>query len=121
MACTLVAEQEDYRLARLADFLGEALETEPLPSRAVLERTPVTPAMATLELGGGKKQKLRPGDILGALTGEGGIAGDQVGKIKVLANNAYVAVRRDVARAALDQLANGKLKGRSFRARRISR
>ncbi|MEQ6917068.1 ATP-dependent RNA helicase DbpA [Halomonas aquatica] len=121
MACTLVAEQEDYRLARLADFLGESLETEPLPSRAVLDRSPFTPAMTTLELGGGKKQKLRPGDILGALTGEGGIAGDQVGKIKVLANSAYVAVRRDVARAALDQLGNGKLKGRSFRARRISR
>ncbi|WP_163558000.1 ATP-dependent RNA helicase DbpA [Halomonas sp. NO4] len=121
VACTLVTEQEDYRLARLADFLGETLETEPLPSRAVLERSPVTPAMTTLQLGGGKKQKLRPGDILGALTGEGGIAGDRVGKIKVLANSAYVAVERDVARAALDRLCNGTLKGRSFRARRISR
>ncbi|MGM0537003.1 MAG: ATP-dependent RNA helicase DbpA [Pseudomonadota bacterium] len=120
-ACTLLTEQEDYRLARLAELLGEALETEPLPSRAVLARQPFRPAMATLQLGGGKKQKLRPGDILGALTGDGGVAADQVGKIKVLANSAYVAVRRDVAAAALDQLGNGRLKGRSFRARRISR
>ncbi|MDZ7854336.1 MAG: DbpA RNA binding domain-containing protein [Halomonas sp.] len=121
VACTLLSEQEDYRLAKLAELLGETLETEPLPPRAVLERQPLRPAMATLQLGGGKKQKLRPGDILGALTGEGGIAGEQVGKIKVLANSAYVAVRRDVADAALDQLGSGKLKGRNFRARRISR
>lgn len=121
VACTLVAEQEEYRLARLADFLGETLAPEPLPARAVLERAPFTPAMATLELGAGKKQKVRPGDILGALTGEGGINGDQVGKIKVLATRAYVAVRRDVVAAALDQLANGRIKGRSFRARRIRR
>lgn len=120
VACTLVSEQDDYRLARLADVLGETFETQPLPGREVLERAPFTPAMATLQLGGGKKQKLRPGDILGALTGEGGIAGDQVGKIKVLANSAYVAVRREVAAAALEQLSAGKLKGRSFRARRIS-
>ncbi len=66
---------------------------------------------------GGKKQKLRPGDILGALTGENGIAGKQVGKIHILDNWAYVAVNRDVAKVALKKLSEGKLKGRSFRAR----
>lgn len=119
LAGTLVSEQDDYRLARLAEVLGETFEIQPLPGREVLERAPFKPTMVTLQLGGGKKQKLRPGDILGALTGEGGIAGDQVGKIKVLANSAYVAVRREVAGVALEQLGNGKLKGRSFRARRI--
>ncbi|KAA0011918.1 ATP-dependent RNA helicase DbpA [Billgrantia pellis] len=121
MACTLVTERESYRLERLVEFLGEPLEEAPLPPRDVLAQVPFKPDMATLQLDGGKKQKVRPGDILGALTGDGGIAGDQVGKIKVLERSAYVAVQREVAKAALAQLGTGKLKGRSFRARRISR
>ena len=73
------------------------------------------------QLGAGKKQKVRPGDILGALTGEAGLAGDQVGRIKVLANSAYVAVRREVADRALARLLDGRIKGRLVRVRRVSR
>ena len=120
IACTLVGEGEDFRLARLTDFLGEPLEEASLPPRAVLGREPLEPPMATLQIGAGKKQKVRPGDILGALTGEAGLAGDQVGRIKVLANSAYVAVQREVAAQALERLINGRIKGRSFRARRVS-
>jgi ATP-independent RNA helicase DbpA len=121
IACTLVGEGEEYRLERLADFLGEPLEEAPLPPRSVLSREPLVPPMATLQLGSGKKQKVRPGDILGALTGEAGLAGDQVGKIKVLANSAFVAVRREVADVALARLLNGRIKGRRVRARRVGR
>nr|WP_240609817.1 ATP-dependent RNA helicase DbpA [Halomonas endophytica] len=121
VACTLVSEQEDYRLARLGEFLQQQLDVEPLPSRRALTGEPMIPAMVTLQLDGGKKQKVRPGDILGALTGDGGIRGDQIGKIKVLERSAYVAVQREVAQAALTQLSAGKLKGRSFRARLVSR
>jgi len=120
IACTLVGEGEAYRLARLTDFLGAPLEEATLPPRSVLDRAPLLPPMATLQIGGGKKQKVRPGDILGALTGEAGLAGDQVGRIKVLANSAYVAVQREVAAQALERLASGRIKGRSFRARRVS-
>ncbi|GGX89445.1 ATP-dependent RNA helicase [Litchfieldella qijiaojingensis] len=119
VAYTLLSEKEAYRLARLAEFLGQELEAEPLPTGRGREQAPFSPCMATLQLDGGKKHKLRPGDILGALTGEGGINGDQVGKIKVQERSAYVAVHRDVAKAALRKLSEGKLKGRSFRARRV--
>ncbi|GAB2779030.1 ATP-dependent RNA helicase DbpA [Halomonas shantousis] len=121
VAFTLITDREEHRLARLAEFLGQPAETEPLPPRSALERVPFLPRMATLQLDGGKKQKVRPGDILGALTGEDGISGDDVGKIKVLERSAYVAVNRDAARAALTKLGAGKLKGRSFRVRRIGR
>ena len=67
----------------------------------------------------GKRQKIRPGDILGALTGVDGIDGADVGKITVFANWAYVAVKSETAAAALKKLCNGKLKGRAIRARRI--
>ena len=99
-------------------FLGEPLACEPLPTLRGNPQ-PFTPRMTTLQLGAGKKQKVRPGDILGALTGEGGIAGDQVGKIALFDHQAYVAVQRDVARKALSRLAEGKIKGRSLRVRLV--
>jgi len=72
-----------------------------------------------LQIDGGKKQKLRAGDILGALTGEEGISGKEVGKIQLFDNFAYVAVSRDAAKRALKKLTEGKLKGRSFRVKQI--
>lgn len=107
----------DYKLTMLADYIKRSISSEALPPLSVLENKPVKPAMATLQIGGGKKQKLRPGDILGALTGDGGITGQQVGKIHMLDNWAYVAVSRDVVKVALKKLSEGKLKGRSFRVR----
>ncbi|WP_458525620.1 ATP-dependent RNA helicase DbpA [Onishia taeanensis] len=121
VAYTLYGPKEAFRLEKLGERLDETFVPEPLPSRQALAEAPFAPPMATLQIDGGRKQKVRPGDILGALTGEGGIAGDAVGKIKVQDRSTFVAVRREQAKAALDQLANGKLKGRSFRARRVSR
>ena len=71
--------------------------------------------MMTLRISGGTKQKLRAGDILGALTSENGITGQQVGKITLFDYCAYVAVNRDVAQIALNKLRNDKLKGKTFK------
>ncbi|MCP1367481.1 DbpA RNA binding domain-containing protein, partial [Halomonas sp. BBD48] len=120
-AYTLYTPDEGMRLVRLADYVGGDIDDSPLPSASLLEKRPPAPRMATLQVDGGRKQKLRPGDILGALTGDGSIAGTQVGKIKVLERSAYVAVEREVAKEALEKLATGKLKGKSFRARRVNR
>ena len=57
--------------------------------------------MVTLSIDGGRKNKLRPGDVLGALTGEAGISGSEVGKINVFNFYTYVAIRRGSAKAAL--------------------
>jgi len=62
---------------------------------------------------------VRPGDILGALTGKDGIAGNQVGKITVGSQSAYIAVEKEVGKRALKLLGEGKVKGRSFRVRVI--
>ncbi|NWF36223.1 ATP-dependent RNA helicase DbpA [Mariprofundus sp. KV] len=107
----------DYKLTMLSDYIKRPISSEALPPLSVLDNRPAKPAMATLQIGGGKKQKLRPGDILGALTGEGGITGKQVGKIHILDNWAYVAVSREVVKIALKKLTDGQLKGRSFRVR----
>ena len=73
----------------------------------------------TLCIAGGRKQKVRPGDILGALTGEAGIPGSAVGKIDVTDSQAYVAIEREFAKQALGRLINGRIKGRKFKVRRL--
>jgi len=119
IACTLYNEKESRKIAELEEYLGQSINIKSLPPFSLLDEPTYKPAMVTLLIDGGKKQKVRAGDILGALTGENGIDGKQVGKIQIFDNRAYVAVSCDVTKSALKKLAEGKLKGRSFRVRRI--
>jgi ATP-independent RNA helicase DbpA len=119
VAYTLFSEKERYRISLLEAHFDISIEGEPFPPDYLLEKPAYKPPMVTLLINGGKKQKVRPGDILGALTGEEGIPGTDVGKIDLFDNHAYVAVRRDGAKAALKKLTEGKLKGRNFRVRRL--
>jgi len=119
LACSLYSAKEHFKVDRLAKYLDQSLAGEPLPPLSVLDNPIMEPAMATLQIDSGKRQKIRPGDILGALTGADGIAGTQVGKINVFDNWAYVAVARAAATLALKKLGEGKLKGRTIRVRRI--
>jgi ATP-independent RNA helicase DbpA len=118
-AYSLISEKESYKVALLQDYLGQIIVAEPLPPLSLLEEEPGQPDMATLLIDGGKKQKVRPGDILGALTGKNGIPGSKVGKIDIFDNRAYVAIHVTLIEAALKKLTQGKLKGRSFRVRRL--
>lgn len=120
IACTLVTENESYKLRKLEECLNQSIEVEDLPRANKQDNIIMQPAMVTLQIDGGKKQKLRPGDILGALTGVNGITGQQVGKIHLFDIRAFVAVERDVANDALKKLTTGKMKGRIFKVRRIS-
>jgi len=75
------------------------------------------PPMVTLQIVGGRKEKIRPGDVLGALTGEAGFAAGQIGKINVNEFSTYVAVDRQIAEQALKRLAAGKVKGKKVKVR----
>ena len=77
------------------------------------------PPMVTIQIDGGRKDKVRPGDILGALTGDAGLDGSQIGKIDIFDRSSYVALEHDAARQALNYLANGKIKGRPAKARKV--
>ncbi|MCX7115104.1 MAG: ATP-dependent RNA helicase DbpA [Gammaproteobacteria bacterium] len=81
--------------------------------------TLILPEMVTLCLSEGKKDKIRPGDILGALTKEAGLAGDKIGKIDITALCSYVAVHRSQVDRAFQYLQNGKLKGRKVNVRKL--
>jgi ATP-independent RNA helicase DbpA len=118
MAWSLVAAAEMPRIAPIEARSGQAVRWRELPA-AGASQAPVTASMSTLCIDAGRQDKLRAGDVLGALTGDAGIAGDAVGKIDIFATRSYVAIRREQAAVALKRLRSGKIKGRSFRVRAI--
>ena len=119
IACTLYVNRESHRVDAVSEYLQQEIQPETLPGDDLLDQTPQAAPMVTLQIEGGKKRKLRPGDILGALTGSDGVAGDDVGKISIFDKSAYVAVRCQAAKSALRKLSEGELKGRKFRVRRL--
>ena len=118
LACSLFHESENYKIELLEAVLEQSLERIVIAPLDPGFR-PAQPSMATLQIDGGKKQKVRPGDLLGALTGENGIEGSAVGKISIFDRTAYVAIKRTSSKQALAVLNAGKIKGRSFRARKL--
>ncbi|MDB1125429.1 ATP-dependent RNA helicase DbpA [Vibrio algarum] len=117
MACSLFSSNEMHRVAQIDEYMDLPIEPIALPDEEVLSEATYQAEMVTIEISGGKKQKVRAGDILGALTGQDGIDGKKVGKINLFDMRSYVAVHKNVVKAALKKLENGKLKGRKFRAR----
>jgi ATP-independent RNA helicase DbpA len=117
LACSLFSEKDAYRVALIDEYMDFPITPVGLPGKEVLAEVPYQAAMVTIEIAGGKKQKVRAGDILGALTGENGIPGKDVGKINLFDMRSYVAVDKHVAKKALKKLESGKMKGRNFRAR----
>lgn len=122
-AYSLFSDKESYKIGLLEDYLNRTIESEDLPPESVLDQPVFSPLMTTIQIDGGKKQKVRPGDILGALTGKAqgkqAVEGKQVGKIQLFDNWAYVAVAKSVSKRALKKLSEGKLKGRTFRVREL--
>ena len=118
LALSLIAPNEVPRLNRVEDYVQQTLTLESLP---VTSHDPaeLQPQMVTLCIDGGRKEKLRPGDILGALTKDAGLSGDTIGKIDIFDFCAYVAVNARVAKKALQHLQQGKLKGKKFKARQV--
>ncbi|WP_350447519.1 ATP-dependent RNA helicase DbpA [Pseudomonas solani] len=119
LALSLVAPAEASRTQAIEDLQKAPLNWQRLDELVLKNRDPLLPPMATLCINGGRKEKVRPGDILGALTGEAGIPGAQVGKIAIFDFQAFVAVDRNIVKQALKRLSDGKIKGRSFKVRAL--
>jgi len=123
---SLASLDEMGRVGKIDEMQGVESVWHPL---ADLERThpgaderstePLSPPMVTLQILGGRKEKIRPGDVLGALTKDLGLDATSVGKIDINEFSTYVAVRRDVADEALKVLNAGRVKGRSVKVRRL--
>jgi ATP-independent RNA helicase DbpA len=104
-------------MQKIAEYQKTKLEIVSVPTHEIPTSRPSYPPMQTIVLQAGRKNKLRAGDVLGALTTEGGIVSAEVGKIDLFDFHTYVAVKRSVATKALDLLVQGKTKGRCIKAK----
>jgi ATP-dependent RNA helicase DeaD len=77
-----------------------------------------SPNMARLWIGGGRKLKIRAGDLVGALTGEAGISGTEVGAIRISDRFSLVEVPEDRAEMIVDALRASTIKGKKLLVRR---
>jgi len=118
LAITLVGAQDDYKLRLLEDDFAKPIQLQPLPTASAASK-PLQSDWVTLQLSGGKKDKLRPGDIVGALTRDNKLTMQHIGKIKVQSNWAFVTVEQGAAKHALNLINNDKIKGKRFRARAL--
>jgi len=116
-ALSLASMNEMGRVGGIEEAQGRDVEWHPLSELKAASDEPLLPPMETLQILGGRKEKIRPGDVLGALTGEAGFTGAQIGKINVTEFSTYVAVERSVARDALRKLNAGKVKGKKVKVR----
>jgi ATP-independent RNA helicase DbpA len=118
-AFSLVSPRETAYVDRIEALQGVTFEWQSLSELRAAAREPLVPPMVTLQIQGGRKEKIRAGDVLGALTGSAGFRADQVGKIVVNEFSTYVAVERTIAALALQKLAAGKVKGKTVKVRRL--
>lgn len=121
-AISFYEPRDEYKIVAIEAYADCSLHREKTPALSGSSQydNPAPAPMVTLCIDGGRKERLRAGDILGALTGEGGISGDQVGKIDIFDFRAYVAVARKSSGLAYQCLKEGKIKGRQFKVRKLA-
>ncbi|NCU67536.1 ATP-dependent RNA helicase DbpA [Acidovorax sp. 210-6] len=120
LALSLASMDEMGSVGKIEQLQGRESRWYPLAELTPTGSGPLVPPMATLQIIGGRKEKIRAGDVLGALTGEMGFTRAQVGKINVNDFSTYVAVDRAIAAQAVQRLNSGRVKGKSVKARLVT-
>jgi len=115
VAISLYTSREREVIRAIGDYLKHQCEVRDVDALRKLKPVELRANMMTLYISGGKKNNIRPGDILGALTKDAGLDGADVGKINVLDINSYVAITSDKADKAMKYLSLGKIKGKKFK------
>ncbi len=119
-AFSLCAANELERARAIEAYQKTPLVWDKFNAAKLPKNTSLKPAMVTLCIDGGRKEKVRATDILGALTGSAGLPGNDVGKIDVFDVRTYVAIKRASATTALLRLQQGTIKGRKLRVRALA-
>ena len=119
-AFSLVSGNQMARVDNIEKQLDHEIEWHSLSELQAAPGKPLLPPMVTLLILGGRKEKIRPGDVLGALTGEAGFSKEQIGKINVTESSTYVAVARGIAKEALRKLSAGTVKGKKVKVHLLS-
>ncbi len=117
LALSLAAMYEMGAVGKIEQYQNISSVWHSLDELKATNSAPLEPPMVTLQILGGRKEKIRPGDVLGALTADAGYAREQIGKINVTEFTTFVAVQRDIALEAMHKLNAGKVKGKSVKVR----
>ncbi|MCW5671015.1 MAG: ATP-dependent RNA helicase DbpA [Hydrogenophaga sp.] len=117
LALNLASLDEMGSVGKIEHLQGRESTWHPLSELQPASQAPLVPPMVTLHIQGGRKEKIRPGDVLGALTADLGYTREQVGKINVNEWSTYVAVDRDIAQQAASRLNAGRIKGKGVKVR----
>jgi ATP-independent RNA helicase DbpA len=117
LALNLASMDEMGYVGRIEQLQKRESEWHPVSELTPTSKEPLQPPMATLHIQGGRKEKIRPGDVLGALTADLGYTREQVGKINVNEWSTYVAVDRAIAQQVASRLATTKIKGKGVKVR----
>ena len=105
---------DEYGLKKLLEIKPE-LEIQKMDNLRPNKNFYLQGSVSTICIDGGKKKKVRAGDILGTLCKDIGIENNKIGKINVFATHSYVAIDKSVIKKAFNGLKNGKIKGKNLR------
>ena len=119
LALTLASLDEMGAVGRIEVLQGQESQWAKLSGLSPAAGDKLQAPMRTLQIVGGRKEKIRAGDVLGAMTGEAGFTADQIGKINVNEFSTYVAVDRGIADLALQRLSLGRIKGKGVKVRAL--
>lgn len=120
LAYSLVSDAEEIYAARIEEQLNQSIRKVGSESLRFHANRIVPAEFMSISISGGKKDKLRPGDLLGALTQDAKIPAEDIGKIKITATVSFLAIKSRSVKRAMNLFREGRIKGRRFRARKLS-
>lgn len=120
LALSLFDPSEKFRIETIESLINYSVRIDKISALKTTHFSKLIPPMVTLGINAGRKDKVRAGDILGALTANQKLQGNQIGKIDIFDKYAYVAIEHALSKQALEILSQGKIKGRTFKIRRLN-
>lgn len=118
LALSITVPADTERLCHIENYFGKELVWQ-APDKLTSNTTPYMPEMITLCLNAGRKDKIRPGDILGSLIKEAGLTKDSIEKINITTLYSYVAIHKNHADKAVQHFKQNKLKGRKILVKKL--
>lgn len=115
LAFSFYNKEEDFRLNLIEELTGNKCVIEDATKLSYSEKFNLIPPMKTIYISGGKKDKLRPGDIVGALTGEAKLSAKDIGDINVQPSFSFVAIKKSRAKKAVESLSKGRIKKKKYK------
>ncbi|OOM14305.1 DEAD/DEAH box helicase [Clostridium saccharobutylicum] len=133
-AISFCVKEGDKFLAEIEELIGFEIPVHKLPNREEVQKEikqgieflkskpkrksdkakVINQNITKIYINGGKKKKIRAGDIVGAITKIDGVSGDDIGIINVEDNVSYVDILNGKGKRVIDALKNMTIKGKKL-------